>query len=133
MNHQTTAVCEHDACHSVRLTRDNIRLVETTGCGPHGNPDYPVTDVYTGDRFLGAIRDDGYRTRDGRWVTRMVVFAGGQCVCLPEYVRDPDLGEWARTEDSRAATLAAFVVWCSLIGVEARRSPDVCLYSRLGL
>ena len=65
----------------------NIREEQTTGFGPNNGlapaDNYPVTKVFDGDKFLGSLRNDGYRCYNGEIVNDWVAFAGGAMVPMP--------------------------------------------------
>lgn len=116
--------CDHKACRSVTLTRDELIVTERPMLflQPDGKPNtwLEVTAADDG-RFLGGIYDQGYRRHEslgGDWVSRYLVIAGGSAVLL-EATAWVD-GEWVRTEQSIEAVLQQFARWCQRVSFAHR-------------
>lgn len=61
----------------------SIREEQATGYGSNGASGHPITKLYDGEKYLGALRNDGFRTYNGDFVNNWVAFAGGASVPMP--------------------------------------------------
>lgn len=84
----------------------NIREEQTTGYGHGGSDNHPITKVYDGDRYLGALRNDGYRKFDGDFVNDWSAFAGGAAVPMPAGVTDRETAKRVLIDYCRRASNA---------------------------
>jgi hypothetical protein len=112
-----TATCEHHSCQTpANLSSADLRLELRSGSGGRS-----YFAVMLGCRFLGSIQDSGFKTWNGRWITKWSVFAGGSAVLLPGICDrmgrkigwHPVEKRMVALEDSLVATVHAFAQWCA--------------------
>ncbi len=88
----------------------NIREEQATGFGPNNGlapaDAYPITKVFDGDKFLGSLRNDGYRCFNGDFVNDWCAFAGGAAVPMPAGVTDRETAKRTLIEYAQRAAFA---------------------------